>query len=280
MDKSNEANTAQAKQFWTKEEAGKHYDKQFKNLIGWYVDTSESEPLEALIQDCRNLKVLDVGCGTGRHLSRFPAGNELYGVDLSESMLAEARVKNPGGTFEAASADKLPYEDNTFDLVFSSRVIQHMRDQQKMIDEMARVCKPGGRVIMICYNSWSLLNVYKHIRMSWVGRILNLPFGWLLKQRSFFGPWGFEYDNYCSIPEVGRMMRKASVEPELAWGVSCGMPWFWVNFFIGKILERLVPWLWKGILKTYLWLDRTAGRHFPLKYTTDLILVAGKKSSN
>lgn len=279
MDNHTEANTVQAKNFWKRDEAGQHYDKQFTNHIGWYVDASESEPLLDLVKDLRGKKILDVGCGTGRHLSRFPEGNELFGVDLSESMLAEARAKNKQGTFEAASADNLPYDDNTFDLVFSSRVIQHMRDQQAMIDEMARVCKPGGQVMIICYNSWSLLNIYKHIRMSWVGRVLNLPFGWLLKQRSFFGPWGFEYDNYCSIPEVKKMMKKVNVKPVRSWGVSCGMPWFWVNFFISKIMQTIAPPVWKAVLKGFLFIDRTAGRFFPLKYVTDLILVVGKKSS-
>lgn len=277
MEQNLSANTVQAKNFWTRSEAGKHYDKQFKNLIGWYVDASESEPLEDLIKDIHGKSILDVGCGTGRHLARFSRDNALHGMDLSESMLAEAQLKNPEGHFKAGSAEKLPYEDNSFDCVFSSRVIQHIRNQQKMMDEMTRVCKPGGQVILIGYNSWSLLNIYKHIRMSWVGRLLNLPFGWLLKQRSFFGPWGFEYDNYCSIPEVRGMMKKTGLQPETAWGVSCGGSWFFANFFIAKIMQTLMPTFWKMILSFFLLIDRTLARHFPLKYATDLILVVGKK---
>jgi ubiquinone/menaquinone biosynthesis C-methylase UbiE len=279
MDKPADANTVQAKIFWTTDDRGKNYDKQFKNLIGWYVDASESEPLFDSLKGIQGKKVLDVGCGTGRHLSRLPADNELFGIDLSESMLMEARAKNTAGSFEVASAEKLPFQENSFDVVFSSRVIQHMRDQQKMIDEMSRVCKPGGKVILICYNSWSFLNVYKHIRMSWVGKVLNFPIGWLLKQRSFFGPWGFEYDNYCSTPEVKKMMLKSNIKPQQSWGVSSAMPWFLVNFFIAKILELIAPWLLKAILKFYLWIDRTLARFFPLKYITDLILVVGIKSS-
>jgi len=270
-------NTAQSKQFWERKEAGKHYDKQFLNHIGWYVDTTESQPLEDLTQNLKGARVLDIGCGTGRHLSRFPEGNELHGMDLSESMLEEAERRNPQGHFKVGSADRVDYEDNSFDFVYSSRVIQHLRDQQKLINEMARVCKPGGRVVLICYNSWSVLNLYKHIRMSWVGKILDCPFGWILKQRSFFGPWGFDYDNYCSIPEVKTMMKRTSLKPATSWGLSSLGPWFFINFFIAKIMQTLAPRLWKRVLIFFLLIDRTLSRAFPLKYFTDLILVVGKK---
>jgi ubiquinone/menaquinone biosynthesis C-methylase UbiE len=278
MKASSHSNTAQAKKFWTRSQAGKSYDLQFRNLIGQYVDHSESKPLEDLIKGLSGLRVLDIGCGTGRHLSRFPKGNQLHGMDLSAAMLDEACTKNPNHRFVIGSAEKLAYANDSFDLVFSSRVIQHMRDQQKMIREMTRVCKPGGQIILICYNSWSLLNVYKHIRMSWIGKLFNLPFGWILKERSFFGPWGFDYDNYCSIPEVKKMMRQEDLATTKSWGVTSGMPWFYINFFIAAILQRVAPFFWKKILELFLLLDRTIARNFPFKYITDLILVVGVKS--
>ncbi len=272
-----EANIPASKKFWKRSEAGKDYDRQFTNLVGWYIDVSESERLLQMASGLKSARVLDVGCGTGRFLKRFPEGNKLTGMDLSESMLRETRSRLDSACLTAASAIELPFKDGTFDFVFSVRVMQHIRDQQKMMSEMARVCKPGGRVILVTYNSWSLLNLYKHIRMGWVGRVLNFPIGWILKQRSFFGPWGFQYDNYCSIPEVGSMMKKAGLRPEQSCGLSTGMPWFLQSFFIGKILEKIAPWLLKGLLNLALFIDRTLARCFPMKYFNDLILVSGVK---
>ena len=177
--------------FWTRHEAGKQYDREFQGLLGQYVHRSELEPVLDVIGRKKNLKILDVGCGTGRYLAELDVENRLVGLDLSASMLEEAKTRCGNSSFIGGSSTALPFFDNAFDIVFSVRVIQHIQDQTRMIQELARVCRPGGTVILLSYNSWSLLNIYKQIRMSWVGRVLNFPFGVLLGRRSFFGPWGF-----------------------------------------------------------------------------------------
>ncbi len=272
-----EANVAASKKFWKRQGAGFVYDRQFQNKVGWYIDYSETFPLLELVQTLKNAKVLDVGCGTGRFLARFPEPNILFGVDLSESMLQIAKTKLTRAVLSVASAIELPFADRSFDLVYSVRVIQHIRDQQKMITELARVCKPGGRVIIVAYNTWSLLNLYKQIRMSWVGRILNIPFGFLLKEKSFFGKWGFEYDNYCSVFEIERMMKSSGLRPTYSCGLSTGMPWFLQSFFIGKIIQTIAPWLLSWLLNFAIFLDRTVARMIPFKYFTDLVLVVGER---
>ncbi len=276
-EKPSESVLSKTKVFWDRKEAGKAYDKEFTDPIGYYVNESEMQPMADLMQDVKNSRVLDVGCGTGRHLSLLTEGNHLYGIDLSLSMLAEAQAKMPAGAFMSGSAVTLPFKDHSFDLVVSSRVLQHIRDQQKMISEMARVCKPGGQVIMLSYNSWSGLCAYKQIRLSWVGKILNIPFKLVLGKRSFFNPWGFDYDNYCSIPELSRFMKNSGLEVQRSWGATCGMPWFWNDFFIGKIVGRFLPGLLKAIVNIFLFLDKTIARIFPLKYFTDKVIVVAAK---
>lgn len=265
------------KDFWERGEAGKAYDKEFGDLIGWYVNQSELRPVADLTEDIRNARVLDVGCGTGRHLMLFHPSNKRYGIDLSAPMMAEAKAKVPDGIFTVASADALPFENESFDVVISSRVLQHIRDQQKVISEMARVCKRGGQIILLSYNSWSLLCLYKQIRLSKVGKIINLPFKLILGKRSFFNPWGFEYDNYCSIPELTRYLKNVNVKVTRSWGATCGLPWFLNDFFIGKILAKTVPFLLKAFLSFCLFLDRTLIRIFPLKFFPDKVIVVGKK---
>ncbi len=263
--------------FWNRPGAGQSYDLQFKDLIGWYTNETETQPLLDLTKDVRGKKVLDVGCGTGRHLSKFNRDNTLYGIDWSSEMLAVAQQVNPNANFKVASAESLPYDSNMFDVVYSIRVLQHLRNQEQAIREIIRVAKPGGKIIIINYNSWSLLNLYKHLRMSKFGKILNVPFKLILKDRSFFAPWGFSYDNYTSIPELKKIMARNGASIDTSWGLSSAMPWFLNNFFIGKILQKIVPPIFKLYLKVCLFFDRHFARIFLFKYFTDLVLISGQK---
>jgi len=93
-------------------------------------------------------RVLDLGTGTGaaafEAARRFPSA-EVVGVDLAEQMLAQARSKTPPElagrvTFQAADAERLPFEDGSFDLVLLANMIP-------FFDELARVVAPGGHVV-------------------------------------------------------------------------------------------------------------------------------------
>lgn len=265
------------KEFWTRSGAGESYDREFASLVGWYVNESETRPFRDLVAGVKGAKVLDVGCGTGRHLALFDQANELNGVDLSAEMLAEARKKVPNAKFFRGSGSTLPFSDGSFDLVISVRVLQHVLDQEKMVREMARVAKPGAKIILLSYNAWSLLCAYKQLRMSRIGRVLNIPFKRLLGRRSFLNPWGFDYDNYCSLPELAGWMKGCGLAVRKTWGVTCGQPWFWNDFFIGKILEKTMAPLLKLLFKLFLFIDQTLARVFPLKYFMDKIIVMGVK---
>ena len=96
------------------------------------------------------MAILDVGCGTGRLLrgleAAFPRAR-LEGVDASAEMVAEARAMLPAGSriqIRHATAEKLPYSESTFDLVFSSMTFHHWAGQQAGIAEVARVLRPAG----------------------------------------------------------------------------------------------------------------------------------------
>ena len=91
--------------------------------------------------------IIDVGCGTGRLLRgasfHWPAA-QLFGVDPAEQMVAEATRLNPNATFKLASAESLPFHDQTADLVLSSLSFHHWANQNKGVQEIARVLRPGG----------------------------------------------------------------------------------------------------------------------------------------
>ncbi len=111
----------------------------------------------------RGQTVLEVGCGAGVDLARFAKGGaRVTGVDLAPSAIALARsnFEQQGlqGTFDVADGERLPFADNSFDLVFAHGVVQYTANPQRLVDECRRVLKPGGRAIFQVYNRVSWLN--------------------------------------------------------------------------------------------------------------------------
>ena len=92
--------------------------------------------------------------GTGLSLESYPHDTQVTGVDLSESMLAEAEqliAENNWNHIEVIpmNAEELAFEDSSFDFVTSFHTISVVSRPQAMMSEIVRVCKPGGRVLMI-----------------------------------------------------------------------------------------------------------------------------------
>jgi SAM-dependent methyltransferase len=101
-------------------------------------------------------RILDVGCGTGELPSRllrlFPQASYL-GVDLEEAHLDRARSRNAQlgdrAHFQREDAMQLSFRDAQFDLAVSRHVIQAVPDARRVLQEMTRVLKPGGRLHLI-----------------------------------------------------------------------------------------------------------------------------------
>jgi demethylmenaquinone methyltransferase/2-methoxy-6-polyprenyl-1,4-benzoquinol methylase len=95
-------------------------------------------------------RVLDVATGTGDLALELAArGCEVVGCDFSEAMLALARRKAPGVTFELANALSLPYEDDAFDAATVGFGARNFGDLEQGLAEMVRVVAPGGRVVVL-----------------------------------------------------------------------------------------------------------------------------------
>jgi len=99
-------------------------------------------------------RVLEVGVGTGINLSLYPKNCNVTGIDFSESMLEIARervarkdIRNVR-LLQMDAAD-LKFADNAFDIVYAPYLISVVPDPVKVAREMHRVCRPGGRVILL-----------------------------------------------------------------------------------------------------------------------------------
>ena len=130
----------------------------FAKTLPDYIDRLDSR-LNALLEACapvRGKKVLEVGCGKGRFVEVLRSeGAQVAGVDPSGVLLDHAQ-KLHGGIFLQASASQLPFEDGVFDVVYTVEVIGHLPLFKKSVEEMFRVLKRGGSLIIVDRNRFSL----------------------------------------------------------------------------------------------------------------------------
>ncbi|MCR5822686.1 MAG: bifunctional demethylmenaquinone methyltransferase/2-methoxy-6-polyprenyl-1,4-benzoquinol methylase UbiE [Bacteroidales bacterium] len=96
------------------------------------------------------LSVLDVACGTGdMAVELVRHGCDVTGIDISEEMLAIAKQKAENAKWIVADAENLPFDDNAFDAVTCAFGVRNFTDLERGLGEMARVLKPGGRLVIL-----------------------------------------------------------------------------------------------------------------------------------
>jgi phosphatidylethanolamine/phosphatidyl-N-methylethanolamine N-methyltransferase len=99
-------------------------------------------------------QVLEVGVGTGINLGMYPRSAKITGIDLSSRMLEKAnkRITEKGLTncdVMEMDATKMTFADNSYDVVYAPYVISVVPDPVAVAKEMYRVCRPGGRVVIL-----------------------------------------------------------------------------------------------------------------------------------
>jgi ubiquinone/menaquinone biosynthesis C-methylase UbiE len=94
-------------------------------------------------------RTLEVGCGTGRNLQRYPAGLELVAVEPHADALARARARAPAALLVRGSAEALPFREGAFDTVVSSLVFCSVDSVEVGLSEVRRVLAPAGQLRML-----------------------------------------------------------------------------------------------------------------------------------
>lgn len=100
----------------------------------------------------RNLRILEVGCGTGWMCERLTQFGTVTGCDLSDEVLQRARAKYPQVTFLAGDFFSLPLPEATFDLIVTLDTLSHVADQRFFFKRLAQLLKRNGRLALATQN--------------------------------------------------------------------------------------------------------------------------------
>jgi ubiquinone/menaquinone biosynthesis C-methylase UbiE len=146
-------------------------------------------------------RVLELGCGTAidayRLAEALPRAG-VVGIDNSPAGLALARSLRPHFgrpiDFVQGSIADIPFADETFDLVFSSGVLEHFRDAMPAMRESRRVTRRGGLVVVHVPQRYNLYALYSNVRQK-------------------MGKWPFGWERHYSAGQLRELGRRAGLEP-------------------------------------------------------------------
>lgn len=111
--------------------------------------------LQKYINSSNALKVLDIGCGEGTRLAGLIKNNknkEGCGIDISKTAIQLAKTNYPYLKFIKSDIEKIPFKDNSFDLIYSAYVLEHLDNPEKLLIEAKRLLKSNGTLILIAPN--------------------------------------------------------------------------------------------------------------------------------
>ncbi|MFA7315073.1 MAG: class I SAM-dependent methyltransferase [Candidatus Magasanikbacteria bacterium] len=192
-----------------------------KLLLYNWIEKSLKEKRKANKQTGKfsKLRILDIGCGTGASViemkKMWGKKVEVYGVDVIKIQieLAKKRVKEYGvwAKFDFYENDLLPFQNNFFDVVFSSDVLGHVKDVPNWLEELQRVLVLGGRLAMF---SESKLGKHAYIR------------NYLYKRGCNTDPHAEFHISLYSKDELKNLLENSSFEIKKMYTA------FWLSFFV------------------------------------------------
>jgi phosphatidylethanolamine/phosphatidyl-N-methylethanolamine N-methyltransferase len=136
-------------------------------------------------------KLLEIGVGQGTHLKEYQ-GHDVYGIDSSEKMLAQARKRNPENLqLKVMNAEEMNFGDTKFDYIVLSHVMSVVDDAAAVMSQVEKILKPRGIVFVL--NHFTPPNALALIDKAFV------PIGKLLHFRSVFTVWDLKVGNELQL---------------------------------------------------------------------------------
>jgi len=103
----------------------------------------------------KDSNILDIGCGNGRLVQNIPSESKYTGLDISPKLISKAKAKHPTHNFVTGDILALPFQDNSFDIVFAIASFHHIPSVEfriKTINEITRVLNKDGIFVMTNWN--------------------------------------------------------------------------------------------------------------------------------
>ena len=236
------------------------YDKysHASGIVGEYEENEERINVLNKLELKNGSLVLDAACGNGRFLE-LTNNPSIIGLDLSLNLLNDAKKKGLKNIFILGDLENLPFKDSVFDEVFTVRVLGHLPNIDNAINEISRVLKKNGRVVIMDYNRYSLFYT----------RVLLKPFVKKLRDINRLSGW----NKYYSIWNLKKLFKKNDLEI-----VSKGYFLFaHLDFFKFKKHDIFIPkMLIKPLLNFGKFIDNY-GPNFIKKFSSRIIVVVRKK---
>ncbi len=186
----------------------------------------------------QNPKFLDVGCGTGANLEMLANFGKSEGVDVSDDALEFCKAK--GLKVHKGLAEKLPFEDESFDVVTALDVVEHLDDDVAGLKEMNRVMKQSGRALIFVPAFMWLWGVQddisnhriRYTKQQIVERLKSAGFE---VERATYANWTF----FAPILAGRTLMKITGIKPESENNVNVSA----LNGIFGKIFSAERLWL-------------------------------------
>jgi ubiquinone/menaquinone biosynthesis C-methylase UbiE len=197
-------------------ELSQHYDAQRSNPYFRLIEELEIDVLRQYTNTTGG-RVLEVGCGTGIFLEHLQGSClSLHGLDYANSMLklAQHNLSDPSITLVHGDAQVLPYASNSFDVVYSFKVLAHLPHLDWALNEIRRVLCPDGVAVLEFYNRHSIR--------------------YLLHRGGYFHQWH-------SPTEVRQQLEKLSLHVVSTYGARTVIPFAYVMEIpvVSRILRRV-----------------------------------------
>ncbi|KKQ15989.1 MAG: hypothetical protein US30_C0025G0001, partial [Candidatus Moranbacteria bacterium GW2011_GWF2_36_839] len=202
--------------------------------------------------------LLDVGCGTGKYGLRLAQDFSKSSITISDildealsiprRLAVEAGIENVSFQKDDILASAFP--NDHFDVVFSDLVIQHLHDYRKAIQEIRRITKPGGRIVIAVVNFWNFHTLYKRF-LTLTGR-----------------KYVYGYEKSFSRQELKEVMEKENIRIIATDGFYVGYGIFRLRnhhqFFslLGRVVNRISKIL-----------DKYTNRFFSRNFGFEIVIV-------
>jgi len=201
----------------------------------------------------KDLRVLDVGAAGGQITALV--GNhvqEIVGIDPDKSAIDHAiyTYSAPGRVgFLVADALDLPFKDESFDLILNNQVYEFVKDDQKMMDEMKRVLKPGGEILLGARNKWALVEAqYGLPFLSWLPEALQTPYVQAMNRGEVYHG---RYRGYSALREL---VKEFEVDDYTIRILRQPKQYGFDRYEKYAALARILPLEWfQAFLPNYIW---------------------------